>query len=171
MGGGEMIEHVGLDVSTYAPPPSRFEPGTPPIAEAIGMGAAAEYLGGLGLQAVRAYEEDIGRYLYERVRLAAVSVTRNACLLLHGCLSAPRTCILTKPQHQHQHRAVFGAATLALSTNTSACHTLKMKGWRAPAVEHNAWGYGVWAAADPGPRGALLIQRRGTARNRRLHVA
>ena len=71
MGGGEMIEHVGLDVSTYAPPPSRFEPGTPPIAEAIGMGAAAGYLGGLGLQAVRAYEEDIGRYLYERVRLAA----------------------------------------------------------------------------------------------------
>jgi cysteine desulfurase/selenocysteine lyase len=68
MGGGEMIEHVGLDVSTYAPPPSRFEPGTPPIAEAIGMGAAAEYLGGMGLQAVRAYEEDIGRYLYERVR-------------------------------------------------------------------------------------------------------
>ena len=68
-----MIEHVGLDVSTYAPPPSRFEPGTPPIAEAIGMGAAAEYLGGLGLQAVRAYEEDIGRYLYERVRLAATS--------------------------------------------------------------------------------------------------
>ncbi|KAK9840604.1 hypothetical protein WJX81_003960 [Elliptochloris bilobata] len=67
MGGGEMIEHVGLDVSTYAPPPSRFEPGTPPIAEAIGMGAAAEYLGGLGLQAVRAYEEDIGRYLYERL--------------------------------------------------------------------------------------------------------
>lgn len=71
MGGGEMIEHVGLDVSTYALPPSRFEPGTPPIAEAIGMGAAAGYLGGLGLQAVRAYEEDIGRYLYERVRRAA----------------------------------------------------------------------------------------------------
>ncbi len=68
LGGGEMIEHVGLDVSTYAPPPSRFEPGTPPIAEAIGMGAAADYLGSLGLQAVRAYEEDIGRYLYERVR-------------------------------------------------------------------------------------------------------
>lgn len=73
MGGGEMIEHVGLDVSTYAPPPSRFEPGTPPIAEAIGMGAAAGYLGGLGLQAVRAYEEDIGRYLYERVCLAALA--------------------------------------------------------------------------------------------------
>jgi selenocysteine lyase/cysteine desulfurase len=83
MGGGEMIEHVGLDVSTYAPPPSRFEPGTPPIAEAIGMGAAADYLGGMGLQAVRAYEEDIGRYLYERVRAkGSVRADRVFCTIL-----------------------------------------------------------------------------------------
>ncbi|GLC37845.1 Cysteine desulfurase 1, chloroplastic [Pleodorina starrii] len=71
MGGGEMIADVYLDASTYAPPPMRFEAGTPAIAEAIGMGAAAEWLRGLGMDRVHAYEEEIGTYLYER--LAAVS--------------------------------------------------------------------------------------------------
>jgi cysteine desulfurase/selenocysteine lyase len=43
-GGGEMIDTVDLFSSTYAPSPSRFEAGTPPIAEAVGLGAACEYL-------------------------------------------------------------------------------------------------------------------------------
>ena len=57
-----------LDHSTYAPPPSRFEPGTPAIAEAIGLGAAADYLQDLGMQKVQDFEQDLGGYLYERVR-------------------------------------------------------------------------------------------------------
>ncbi|GIL46753.1 hypothetical protein Vafri_3659 [Volvox africanus] len=71
MGGGEMIADVHLDHSTFAMPPTRFEAGTPAIAETIGMGAAAEWLQGLGMDRVHAYEEEIGTYLYER--LAAVS--------------------------------------------------------------------------------------------------
>lgn len=57
-----------LDHSTYAPPPSRFEPGTPAIAEAIGLGAAADYLQDIGMQNVQDFEQDLGGYLYERVR-------------------------------------------------------------------------------------------------------
>lgn len=71
MGGGEMIADVYLQQSTYAPPPMRFEAGTPAIAEAIGMGAAVEWLRQIGMDRVHAYEEEIGSYLYER--LAAVS--------------------------------------------------------------------------------------------------
>jgi cysteine desulfurase/selenocysteine lyase len=67
MGGGEMIQDVFLDYSTYAAPPARFEAGTPSIAEAIGLGAACDYLSAVGMDKVHAYEEEIGGYLYERL--------------------------------------------------------------------------------------------------------
>jgi cysteine desulfurase/selenocysteine lyase len=70
MGGGEMIQDVFLDHSTYAAPPARFEAGTPAIAEAIGLGAALDYLDNLGMARVHADEDALGGYLYER--LAAV---------------------------------------------------------------------------------------------------
>ena len=70
MGGGEMIQDVFLDHSTYAAPPMRFEAGTPAIAEAIGLGAACDYLSGIGMARVHALEDRVGAYLYER--LAAV---------------------------------------------------------------------------------------------------
>ena len=56
MGGGEMIQDVFLDHSTFAEPPGRFEAGTPAIAEAIGMGAACDYLTGIGMDKVHKYE-------------------------------------------------------------------------------------------------------------------
>jgi cysteine desulfurase/selenocysteine lyase len=58
-GGGDMIETVTLEGSTYAPPPARFEAGTPMIAQVIGLGAALEYLEGLGLAATGAWEEEL----------------------------------------------------------------------------------------------------------------
>jgi len=61
-GGGEMIETVTMARSTYAKAPHRFEAGTPPIAEAVGLGAAVEYLGHLGLDAVHAHEQAITDY-------------------------------------------------------------------------------------------------------------
>ena len=67
MGGGEMIQDVFLDHSTYAEPPSRFEAGTPAIAEAIGLGAACDYLSGIGMEAVAEHERTLGTYLYEQV--------------------------------------------------------------------------------------------------------
>ena len=62
LGGGEMIEIVKMTGSTFAPPPYRFEAGTPPIAEAVGLGAAAEYLGELGMAEVAAHERAITTY-------------------------------------------------------------------------------------------------------------
>jgi cysteine desulfurase/selenocysteine lyase len=58
-GGGSMIASVGLERSTYAPPPARFEAGTPPIAEVIGLGAAIEYLSAIGLDAIGAWEGEL----------------------------------------------------------------------------------------------------------------
>ncbi len=64
-GGGEMIETVTMERSTYAKAPHRFEAGTPPIVEAVGLGAAVEYLGHVGMEAVHAHEQAITAYALE----------------------------------------------------------------------------------------------------------
>ena len=64
-GGGEMIETVTMQRSTYAGIPHKFEAGTPPIIEAIGLGAAVDYLDHIGLEAVHAHEQAITGYALE----------------------------------------------------------------------------------------------------------
>ncbi|WIY81610.1 cysteine desulfurase [Propionimicrobium sp. PCR01-08-3] len=59
LGGGEMIEVVRMERSTYAPPPHRFEAGTPPIAQAVGLGAAIDYLSRIGMEAIADHENEI----------------------------------------------------------------------------------------------------------------
>jgi cysteine desulfurase/selenocysteine lyase len=68
LGGGEMIEDVRMERSTYAPPPHKFEAGTPPIAQAIGLGAAVDYLTGIGMENVAAHERQITAYALERLQ-------------------------------------------------------------------------------------------------------
>jgi len=58
-GGGGMIREVQIGRSTYAPPPERFEAGTPPIAEVVGLGAALDYVSRWDWEALVAYEQDI----------------------------------------------------------------------------------------------------------------
>ena len=65
LGGGEMIETVTMERSTYAPVPHKFEAGTPPIVEAVGLGAAVDYLTELGLDAIHAHEQAITAYALE----------------------------------------------------------------------------------------------------------
>lgn len=64
-GGGEMIDRVDFDRITYAEPPLRFEAGTPPIVEAVGLGAAVDWLSRLDRQAVAAHEADLYRRAVE----------------------------------------------------------------------------------------------------------
>ena len=59
LGGGEMISNVTLEGTTFNEVPYKFEAGTPPIAEAVGLGAAIDYLNGLGMDAVRAHEVEL----------------------------------------------------------------------------------------------------------------
>ncbi len=67
LGGGEMIEVVEMAGSTYAPPPHRFEAGTPPIAQAVGLGAAVDYLSAIGMDKVAAHERAITGYALDRL--------------------------------------------------------------------------------------------------------
>jgi cysteine desulfurase/selenocysteine lyase len=66
-GGGEMIGEVTLDDITYAEPPHRFEAGTPAIVEAIGLGAALDYMKGIGLETIAAHEADLRDYAMARL--------------------------------------------------------------------------------------------------------
>lgn len=67
-GGGEMILDVTLDDVTYNDPPHRFEAGTPPIVQAIGLGAALDYMDGLGRGAIADHEADLRDYARQRLR-------------------------------------------------------------------------------------------------------
>lgn len=74
LGGGEMIKRVDLGSYTYADPPERFEAGTPPICEAIGLATACDYLDAIGMHNVAHSEQELVGYLYES--LAAVNGVR-----------------------------------------------------------------------------------------------
>ncbi|MFP5333764.1 MAG: cysteine desulfurase [Actinomycetes bacterium] len=65
LGGGEMVGVVDMESSTYAEPPHRFEAGTPPITQAVGLGAAVRYLEALGMDAVAAHEQRVTARLLE----------------------------------------------------------------------------------------------------------
>ena len=67
MGGGDMISHVSLEGSSWNELPYKFEAGTPAIAQAIGLGAAVEYLQQLGMDRVYAYERQLTTYALERL--------------------------------------------------------------------------------------------------------
>lgn len=66
-GGGEMIKDVTTDTVTYGEPPHRFEAGTPPIVQAIGLGAALDYMEQVGRDAIRAHEDRLRAYAHERL--------------------------------------------------------------------------------------------------------
>lgn len=67
LGGGEMIREVSEDIVTYNTPPHRFEAGTPPLVQAIGLGAAIDYVETIGKGAIRAHEDSLVKYAHERL--------------------------------------------------------------------------------------------------------
>src|SRR5690606_41897604 len=66
-GGGEMIEDVTEDRVTYNHPPHRFEAGTPPIVQAIGLGAALTYMESVGRERIAAHEAMLKDYAHQRL--------------------------------------------------------------------------------------------------------
>ena len=78
-GGGEMIFDVTEDMVTYNDPPHRFEAGTPPIVQAIGLGAALDYMESVGREAIAAHEADLTAYAREKLQAVnALRVFGNA---------------------------------------------------------------------------------------------
>ena len=79
LGGGEMIRSVSQEAVTYNDPPHKFEAGTPSIVEAIGLGAAIDYMSALDRAAVLAHENDLVAYAHERLsRINSLRIFGNA---------------------------------------------------------------------------------------------
>ena len=82
MGGGEMIREVHLRHTTYNEVPYKFEAGTPDVAAAIGLGAALDYLSGLGMEHVRAHEKELVDYALDLLPREVPSIR------IHGSLTS-----------------------------------------------------------------------------------
>jgi len=141
LGGGEMIQDVHLDHSTWADLPHKFEAGTPAIGEAIGMGVALRYLQSLGLERIHAWEQQLTRQLFERLQaiegLTVLGPTpeqqpdRGALAAFHVqgvhandiaelldlagvCIRSGHHC--TQPLHRHYGLASTARASLSFTT-------------------------------------------------------
>jgi cysteine desulfurase/selenocysteine lyase len=111
--GGEMIEEVTLDNVTYNRPPYRFEAGTPPIVQAIGLGAALDYVEGIGRSRVRAHEEALSAYAHER--LGAI----NSLRIFGGAPGKGPIVAFTMPgAHAHDVATVIDRAGVAVRAGT-----------------------------------------------------
>jgi cysteine desulfurase / selenocysteine lyase len=95
-GGGEMIQEVTRDTVTYNAPPHRFEAGTPPIVQAIGLGAALDYVEGIGRARIRAHED--GLLAYAQERLGAINSLR-----VFGSASGKGPIVSFNMQGAHAH--------------------------------------------------------------------
>jgi cysteine desulfurase/selenocysteine lyase len=143
LGGGEMIQDVYLDHSSWAELPHKFEAGTPAIGEAIGMGAALDYLKNLGLERIHAYEQQLTALLFERLQaidgvrvlgptpeqqphrgaLAAFTVDGLHANDIAALLDSAGICIRSGhhcTQPLHRLYGILGSARASLSFTTTA---------------------------------------------------
>jgi cysteine desulfurase/selenocysteine lyase len=113
LGGGEMIEEVTLETVTYNQPPYRFEAGTPPIVQAIGLGSAIDYMEGIGRARIRAHEEALSAYAHERL-------SRINSLRILGAApgKGPIVSFNMKGAHAHDVATLIDRAGVAVRAGT-----------------------------------------------------
>jgi cysteine desulfurase/selenocysteine lyase len=112
-GGGEMIRDVFEDKVTYGEPPHKFEAGTPPIVQAIGLGAAIDYVNAIGKPRIRAHESGLVTYAHERLReinsLRILGTTRD---------KGPIISFEMKGAHPHDVATIIDRSGVAVRAGT-----------------------------------------------------
>ena len=112
-GGGEMIREVAEDRISYGEPPHRFEAGTPSIVQAIGLGAAIEYVNSIGKPRIRAHESGLVGYAHERLReinsIRIIGTTKD---------KGPIVSFEMKGAHPHDVATVIDRAGVAVRAGT-----------------------------------------------------
>jgi cysteine desulfurase/selenocysteine lyase len=152
-GGGDMIETVTLDRSTFAPPPARFEAGTPMIAEVIGLGAALEYLEEVGHAAIGAWEEELLGYATERVReldgVRLIGTAREKAAVLS---------FVVEGVHPHDVGAVLDDDGIAIRAGHHCAQPL-MRRFGVPATARASFAfYNTREEVDALVRGLLRVR-------------
>ncbi|MBX6329407.1 MAG: cysteine desulfurase [Pseudolabrys sp.] len=112
-GGGEMIHEVFEDRVTYGEPPHKFEAGTPAIVQAIGLGAAIDYVNSIGKARIRAHETDLLRYAHER--LGAIN---TLSIIGRAQGKGPIVSFTMKGAHPHDVATVIDRAGVAVRAGT-----------------------------------------------------
>jgi cysteine desulfurase/selenocysteine lyase len=112
-GGGEMIREVSCETVTYGDPPHRFEAGTPPIVQAIGLGAAIDYVNSIGKERIRKHENALLAYAQDRLRgINSLRIIGTA---------AEKGAIISfdmKAAHAHDFATVIDRAGIAVRAGT-----------------------------------------------------
>ena len=112
-GGGEMIHEVFQDRVTYGEPPHRFEAGTPPIVQAIGLGAALDYINSVGKPRIRAHETALVKYAHERLgEINSLRIIGNAKD------KGPIVSFEIKGAHPHDVATIIDRAGVAVRAGT-----------------------------------------------------
>jgi len=142
-GGGDMIASVSWEKTTYAPLPAKFEAGTPPIAQAVGLGAAIDYVTTLGLDRIGAHEASLLAYATER--LSAIKP-----LMIIGT-TAPKTSVLSFVMdgvHPHDIAQVLDSRGVAVRAGHHCAQPL-MARLGLPATVRASFGlYNTTAEVD-----------------------
>ena len=121
-GGGDMIQHVSFERTTYQDPPSRFEAGTPAIAQAVGLAAAIEYIESLGWDEISAHEMDLLAY-------ATQKLSNIPGLFIYGT-AEPKGGIVSfvlEGAHPHDVGAILDKKGVAVRTGHHCTHPLMDK--------------------------------------------
>ena len=153
-GGGAMIDRVSFAGTTYAPPPQRFEAGTPAIIEAIGFGAAADYIRAIGLPAIHAHEVALVRELRDALR------ARNDVTLFGPEESAGIVSFALDGVHPHDLGTILDEEGVAIRAGHHCAQPL-MEHLGVPATARASFGL----YSDQDDIAALL---RGIERTRRI---
>ncbi|HZH25884.1 MAG TPA: cysteine desulfurase [Azospirillaceae bacterium] len=142
-GGGDMIEAVSFKGTTFKAPPERFEAGTPPIVEVIGLGAALDYVTALGLDAIADHERRLLRYATDRLsRIDGVRIlgtARNKAAILSFTIDGV---------HPHDVGSLLDRAGVAVRVGRHCAEPL-MERFGVPATARASFGlYNTMAEAD-----------------------
>jgi len=112
-GGGEMIREVFEDRVDYGAPPHKFEAGTPPIVQAIGLGAAIDYVNSIGKARIRGHEEGLLKYATQRLR-----EINSLRIFGAGEGKGPIISFEVKGAHPHDIATIIDRAGIAVRAGT-----------------------------------------------------
>ena len=117
-GGGSMIKDVTFEKTTYQGPPQKFEAGTPDIAGVVGLGAAIDYLSGIGMPAIFAYEHELLEYATQ-----AMAICSRATSNRNGFRQGQCTVVRHGRLQKRTGRPAFGSLWHRRAGRTPLCPT------------------------------------------------